>query len=200
MFVQFIEGRTSDREALRDQFERWDRELRPGAVGFLGSTGGLTEDGAFFVVARFADAESARRNSERPEQGEWWAATERLCDGPVTFHDSEDVHVMTHGDPDEAHFVQIMEGHVTDRSRADELERASDPMLAELRPDVLGMLTAYFDEDSFAEVVYFSSEHDARRGERQEMTGEAAEMVDEWTRVMNVERYLDIKEPWLSHS
>ena len=59
--------------------------------------------------------------SDRPEQAAWWAETERLFDGDVTFHDTEDVHIMSHGDLDQAHFVQVMEGHVTDRTRASEL-------------------------------------------------------------------------------
>ena len=41
MFVQAIEGRVADREALRRELERWENELRPGARGFLGSTAGV---------------------------------------------------------------------------------------------------------------------------------------------------------------
>lgn len=198
MFVQVIEGTTNDPEALQRRFEIWDRDLKPEAIGYLGSTGGCTDAGDFFVIARFEDAEAARRNSSRPEQAAWWAETERCCVGPVRFHNTEDVHVMEHGDLDEAHFVQVMEGHVTDRQQADAIERASDPMLAEVRPDLLGAVTAYFGEDEFAEIAYFTSEDDARRAERLEMTGEAGEMMAEWERVMRIDRYLDLSHPWLA--
>ena len=104
---------------------------------------------------------------------------------------------MTHGDIDNAHFVQVMEGHVSDRRRLTELERESDPVLAELRPDLLGSVTAYFGDDEFAEVAYFTSEDEARRAERAEMPAEMASKFAEWERLMKVERYIDITDPWL---
>ena len=69
MFVQIIEGKVSDRSGLRRQFDRWESELRPGAAGFLGSTGGVTNDGVGFAIARFESAAAANANSERAEQG-----------------------------------------------------------------------------------------------------------------------------------
>lgn len=198
MFVQVIEGRTDRPEELQERFERWDRDVKPGAVGYLGSTAGCTADGDVFVMARFEDAEVARRNSERPEQGAWWEETARCLSGAAIFNDTEDVHVMQHGDLDRAGFVQVMQGHVTDRSRADAIAAASDPMLAELRPDLLGVVTAYFGRNGFAELAYFTSESDARRGEHRELPDEAAEMVREWGDVMHVDRYLDLAAPWVA--
>ena len=43
-----------------------------GAVGWLGGTAGVTEDGEFVVIERFESEEAARANSARPEQDEWW--------------------------------------------------------------------------------------------------------------------------------
>ena len=40
MFVQVIQGRTSQPEALVEAFDRWKADLSPGAIGWLGSTGG----------------------------------------------------------------------------------------------------------------------------------------------------------------
>src|SRR6478609_11067331 len=104
MFAQVIQGRTSDPQALRSAMDRWTRELGPGSIGWLGSTGGVTDDGRFVAVARFESAEAAARNSERPEQTRWWQETEQLLDGEVTFSDSEDVTVDVRGDPDTAGF------------------------------------------------------------------------------------------------
>ena len=56
--------------------ERWISELGADAPGWLGSTAGVTADGEFVVLARFTSAEEAQRNSERPEQGAWWAEME----------------------------------------------------------------------------------------------------------------------------
>ena len=200
MFIQVIEGKTSDPEALHRQLEVWQRDLMPGAIGYLGSTGGCTSTGDCIMIARFESADAARRNSDRPEQGRWWAETEKCFDGPVRFHDSVDVHVMAHGDLDGARFVQVMEGHVADQTRATELENEADPILSKLRPDLLGSVTAYFGDHEFAEFAYFTSEEAAREGERREMTDDAADKFAEWEQLMKVERYLDITDPWLIKS
>lgn len=197
MFIQVIEGKTTDPDALHRQLEVWERDLKPGAIGYLGSTGGCTTDGDCILIARFESRDAAQRNSNRPEQTAWWTDTERCFTGPVTFHDSDEVHLMMHGDPDRSHFIQVMEGHVTDRARADALEQEADPMLATMRPELLGAITAYFDDGEYTEVAYFTSETDARAGERKEMPSEAAAKFAEWEQVMKVERYLDITDPWL---
>lgn len=197
MFVQVIEGRTADPVRMHERLEVWEQELKPGAIGYLGSTAGCTADGSCIIVARFESRDAAERNAARPEQTEWWRETERCFDGEVRFHDSEDVHVMTHGRLDDAHFVQVMEGHVTDRTRAGELEAEADAPLAELRPDLLGSVVAYFDDGEFTDVAYFRSQAEARAGEQQDMPAEMAEHVGEWQQVMKVETYLDLDEPWL---
>jgi hypothetical protein len=197
MFIQVIEGRTNDPEALHRQVERWEREVKPGAIGYLGSTGGCTSSGDCILIARFTDREAAQRNSERPEQTAWWTETEKLFDGAPRFHETTDVDVMAHGQLDDAHFVQVMDGHVADRARADALERESDTALAQARPDLLGAVTAYFEGDEFLEVAYFTTEEAARAAESREMPAEMAPQFAEWQQVMKVEHYRDLDHPWL---
>jgi len=197
MFIQVIEGRSSMPEAVHRQIEVWERELRPGADGFLGSAGGCTDDGMCLIVARFEDRDAAMRNSSRPEQSEWWRQTEQCFDGPVSWHETEDVHLMQHGDLDSARFVQVMEGHVADRAMAERLEEEADEVLAEVRPDLLGSVTAYFDDGEFCDMAYFTDETEAREGERRELPPEVAEQFGEYQQVMQVERYLDLHRPWL---
>ena len=97
MFIQVIEG-TSDRpDVLHRRLEVWNRELKPGAIGYLGSTGGCTAYGDCIMVVRFESRDAAYRNSDRPEQTAWWEVTNRYFVGPVRFHESEDVQVKTHG-------------------------------------------------------------------------------------------------------
>jgi len=66
---------------VRRQAERWRADVRPGAIGFLGSTVGVADDGRFYAFARFVDAASANANSDRPEQSAWWADTAQLFAG-----------------------------------------------------------------------------------------------------------------------
>jgi len=197
MFIQVITGKTRDPEALHERLEVWQRDLMPGAIGYLGSTGGCTASGDCILVARFQSADAARRNGERSEQTAWWKETEKLFTGQPTFHDSEEVAVMRHGDLDRAHFVQVMEGHVTDKARARVLEDASDEPLAQARPDLLGSVTAYYGKDGYTSLAYFTSEDDARQAEGQDVPADMAKQFDEWQQVMKVDRYLDLTDPWL---
>ena len=198
MFIQTMEGTTSRPDEVKDRIDTWVRDLMPGAVGYSGSTAGCTDDGHCIMIARFATADDARRNSERPEQDAWWRATADLFDGPVEFHESEEVQVKTHGDVGGATFVQIMEGRVTDRDRAKRLEDRADPLLVEQRPDILGFETAYFGDDRFLEAIYFTSEAEAREGEQREIPESFASSFEEMQQVMQVEQYLDLRDPWLT--
>ncbi len=197
MFIQVIEGTTRDPDALHRQLDVWERDLKPGAVGYLGSTGGCTSNGDCIMVVRFESREAATRNSERPEQTEWWHETEQCFDGPVRFHDSDDVQVMTHGSLDDAGFVQAMEGHVTDLQRAHDVEAEADAILAEERPDLLGSVTAFFDDGEFTELAYFTDEAAARAGEGKDLSPEAAATYAQWSEAMPIDRFLDLTEPWL---
>ena len=68
-FVQVIQGQVSDAAKVRAHLDKWNKELAPGADGWLGSTAGVTEDGRVVALVRFESEEAARRNSDRPEQG-----------------------------------------------------------------------------------------------------------------------------------
>jgi hypothetical protein len=199
MFAQVIQGRTSDPQGLRAAMDRWVRELAPGAVGWLGSTGGVTEDGRFIEVARFESAEAADRNSHRPEQSQWWEEMSRRIDGDATFHDSEDVTVDLQGDPDRAGFVQIMQGKVTDAARAKELMgRMNADDMAGLRPDILGSVSIGEDDGEWTQVLYFTSEAEAREGERKEMPPEAQAVMAEMMKIsVGPPDFFDLREPTL---
>jgi hypothetical protein len=167
MFVQVIKGRTDDPTGLRRQLQRWRDEVKPGAVGFEGSTVGVAEDGTFVVLARFSDAGAAQKNSGRPEQAAWWEATAKYLDGDPTFRESTDTATLLGGGSNDATFVQIMEGSVKDRARAEALE--TPDMLDQLRaarPDLLGSHRVWFDDGTYIEAAYFTSEADARSGEQ----------------------------------
>lgn len=198
MFVQVIQGRVGDPAKVRAALDRWAQELAPGATGWLGSTAGVTDDGQFITIARFESEEAARRNSDRPEQGEWWKGTSELFTGEVSFADNTDVDVDLNGDPDSARFVQVIQGRSSNPSRARELMLQDPEAWAAYRPDILGSLTVNRDDTSHTVVIYFSSEAEAREGERKEPPPELREQMKEMEALeVGEPAFLDLKDAWL---
>ena len=196
MFVQIIEGQTNDAAALTRQGERWQAELSPGAVGFLGVTSGVTADGRAITIVRFESEEAARANSDRAEQGAWWAETARLYDGDISFTESSDVQEFLGGGSDDAGFVQIMKSHGVDRARTAQLDEQFQEF-AGSRPDLLGSMRVWTGADSCIEANYFTSEAEARAGERQELPPELQAMMAEFQDLMRDTEFLDLTEPYL---
>jgi hypothetical protein len=198
VFVQVIQGSVSDPGAMHAALDRWARDIAPSAPGWLGTTAGVTEDGRFIALARFESEEAARRNSARPEQDQWWAETSKLFSGEATFHDSTDVTVDTQGDPDRAGFVQVMQGRGTNPGRARELMQQDSDKWAAFRPDVIGSVTALYGDGEYTTAVYFTSEQEAREGERKEPPPELKAQMDELMGLnVGEPRFFDIEQPWL---
>jgi hypothetical protein len=198
MFVQVIQGQVSDPEQVRAAFDQWARDLAPGATGWLGSTAGVTEDGRFIALARFESEEAARRNSDRPEQDRWWAETARLFTSEPTFRDSTDVIPDVVGDPDTAGFVQVIQGQATDPDRARELMSQDSAEWAAFRPDIIGSIAAAHDAGAYTMAIYFTSEAEAREGERKDPPPELKAQMDEMDALSTgVPEFYDLKQPWL---
>jgi hypothetical protein len=195
MFVQVIEGRTSNPAGLIEKGERWQRDVRPGAIGYLGVTAGVTADGRAVAIVRFADEASARANSERPEQTAWFEGMANLYDGEPTFTESSDVTEWMGGGSDDAGFVQVMKSTGVDRAQLEKMDAAFEPFAGQ-RPDLLGGLRIWTGPDSCIDVAYFTSEADARKGEQAEMPDEMKELMSEFAEMGETE-YLDLTDPQL---
>ena len=198
MFVQVIQGRVSDRDEAHAALDQWAQELAPGASGWLGSTAGVTADGQLVAIARFESEDVARRNSDRPEQDQWWAQTSKLFTEEATFKESTEVDVDQPGDPDKASFVQIIQGRSSDPAKAREMmSQNPDPWMA-FRPDILGSVAAGHDGGDYTMVLYFTSEEEAREGERKEPPPELKEQMDAMGALeVGEPTFLDLKDPWL---
>jgi len=198
MFVQVIRGQVTDPEQVHAALDRWSEQLAAGAPGWLGSTAGVTEDGQFVALARFESEEAARRNSDRPEQHQWWVETSKLFAGDVTFSDSIDVDVDVKGNPDEAGFIQVMQGRGSDPERARELMAQNPDDWAAFRPDVIGSVAVGQEGAAYTMALYFTSEEAAREGERKEPPPQLKAQMEEMNQLSIGEpEFLDLRQPWL---
>jgi len=166
MFIQIIQGTVTDADALQRSVERWRKEIKPGAHGYLGSTGGVTPDGRGLTMVRFESAADAQANSERAEQGAWWNEASKAFGDDVTFHNCNEVETLLGGGNDKASFVQVLQGHTKDQAAMRTTAVASEAELHALRPDILGVVLAFHDDGGFTQAIYFSSEEAARTGEK----------------------------------
>lgn len=199
MFVQVIQGTAADPQALRQRLDEWTERLAPDAVGWLGTTAGVTGDGRFVAMARFESADAARRNSERPEQARWWGETVDVLDGEPSVHDCDDVMLMGTGGTDDAGFVQMMQGRVTDVERMRAIGEEFENAGGDFRQDVLGGLVALHGDGGYTNAIYFSSEAEARKGEQQQPPAELEALMEEERELHEGEvDFFDLTDPWLS--
>ena len=158
----------------------------------------MTEDGRFIELARFESEEAARANNNRPEQDQWWAEPSQLFTGEATFKDSSDVTLDVPGEPDDAGFVQVMQGRGSDPDRARELMGQDSSAWAAFRPEIIGSVAVGHEGGAYTMAIYFTSEAAAREGERKELPPELQAQMDELAALSVGEpEFFDLKEPWL---
>ncbi|TNM41998.1 hypothetical protein FHP29_08525 [Nocardioides albidus] len=167
MFIQMMQGPCTRQDEVDAMLDEWRRDLAPGATGWLGGTYGFTDDDQLMAVVRFASRDAAMANSDRAEQSAWAERFTALMDGPLEFHDCDDVTLFLDGGSDDAGFVQIIRGRVDDPSRLKAM-LADTTTLHEMRPDILGGTLAVEPDGTFIETVAFTSEEAARQGEQVE--------------------------------
>ena len=197
MFAQVIQGRTSDAQGLRSAMEQWTRELAPGSTGWLGSTGGVTDD---TVHRRGAVRVRRRRGQELPP-----ARADALVGGDATTARRRGHVPRQRGrDPSTCPairagpaFVNVMQGHVTDAARAKELmaQMPSEDMAA-YRPEILGSMAIGSPDGDWTQVLYFTSEAEAREGERKETPPEMQAVMDEMMTISTgAPDFFDLRQP-----
>ena len=198
MFIQVIQGMCNDADRLHRQMDRWTEELEPGAEGYLGGTYGVTDEGEFVGVIRFASRADAERNSARPEQDAWWRETSACFAGEATFHDCDDVTMMLDGGSDDAGFVQVIQGRLSDAGKFRDLMMQPMDMLHEMRPEIIGGTVAIDRDGFFTQTMAFTTEDAAREGERMQPPPEGMRMMEEMNALTSEVSYHDLHHPWFA--
>ena len=72
-----------------------------------------------------------------------------------------------------------------------------EKVFGEARPDVVGEVIAMHDDGTYTDIVYFSSQADARANETKQMSAEAQAMFEALMSAIAVDEYLDLTAPEL---
>ena len=195
MFLQVIQGKVADPERFSASLESWVKELGPDADGWLGTTSGIYDEDSFIALVRFESAEAAKRNSERPEQGRWWSEFASSLEGEATFDDFDDVVVLGPGGSDQAGFVQVMRGRVVDVERERAMAQELSQMPSDFRPDIIGGVEGLKDDGTFVMAMYFTSEAEAREGEKKPIPADMQAMMEEGKANTIEMTFIDLSKP-----
>jgi len=196
MFAWVLEGKAADPEDVGRQLGHWINQF--GATpGYLGSTGGVTDDRRFLLFARWESQEAGDLLLARPEQQAWYAEFQKSFDGPVEFTESADVTTYLAGGSDSAGFVQAMKVAGVERARIDEADREFEKLAADFRPDLIGGVRVWTAPDAFIEANYFTSEDAAREGEKKEPPAEVAAGFEDFMDMMKEAEFFDFTQPLL---
>jgi hypothetical protein len=88
---------------------------------------------------------------------------------------------------------------VTDAARAREvMAQIPSDVMASYRPDVLGSMVIGHEDGAWTQVIYFTSEAEAREGERKEPPRELQNTMEEMGKLSVGETtFLDLRQPLL---
>lgn len=196
MFVWVLEAKATDPREVGRQLGRWTSEFGE-TPGYLGATGGVTDDSRFLLFVRWESEEAGNELLLRPAHLAWYDEFQGSFDGDVEFAESRDVTTHLAGGSDAAGFVQAMKVSGVDRPRIDAADREFESIAPRIRPDLIGGIRVWTAPDGFVEANYFTSEHDARAGERKDPPPEVAEALADFMAMMKDAVYFDFTEPFL---
>jgi hypothetical protein len=194
VFIQVIQGKSSRPDELRTLAQAWRDEGGGDAVGYLGGTYGVTGDGDFVGVIRFTSRDDAMANSARPETGAFAEKMSALIEGPIEFHDCDDVTTLFDGGSDDAGFVQVIRGRTDDPERVKGMATNTGD-LHEMRPEIIGGTLALEPDGTFFQTIYFTDEDSARKGETIEPPAEIREGLES---MMSGAAFYDLSNPWFT--
>ena len=195
MFVLTVAAHTSAADALRRHVLTWPAEVGTAATGWLGSTAGVSDDGAFLLLLRFESEEASLITSGLPSYTDWWQMCRRHLDTKPSFTPSTAVTGILAGGSDSAAAVRITQGRATP-SRLEDIVRRLEVVPASQRDDVIGGLVAWHDGGQFTEALYLRAPPTAR------LLAATSTPLGRFARdhdaAIRGARITDLREPWLT--
>ena len=164
--------------------------MAAGAAGFAGATGGVTADHRAVLVTRFESEHAARGHGAQAVVGALAEPPEVLETADVTLHGGQGWET--------ARFVQLMRARVRDRRRFEAIEDEIAPQFMQFRPDALAAYRAWFPGGNVIAIDYFTSEEQARAGERKQMPDHLAHRFGEWMSLLDDVEWFDLTDPWIA--
>lgn len=196
--VRITQARVRDAEAVRELAERWQREIAPETDGWLATTAGISDDGEFVSLLRFASEEAVRRNAESERQRRWWEEFRQYVSGDVSIVETSSAAAFGDSRPDaDVGYVHVVQGEA--RIMIDILEGVAEHEEHHIREHhlpLLGGIIVDHGGDRFTEFMYFPSEDEKGRGIGGTLPEEGVTMVERVAgHVANI-RHLAISDPW----
>ena len=91
-----------------------------------------------------------------------------------------------------------MQGRGSDPDRAREIMAENPEEWAAFRPEVLGSVAIGHEGGAYTMALYFTSEQDAREGERKEPPPQIRAQMEEMGKLnMGEPEFLDLRQPWI---
>jgi hypothetical protein len=84
-----------------------------------------------------------------------------------------------------------------DRSVLAGLDEAFESVAPTFRPEIIGSVRIWTDDESVYDLTYFTSEAEAREGESKEPPPELTEFLDDFQSIMAATEFFDLRDPWL---
>lgn len=196
MFARFVQGPVADPEALGRLWRQWREALAADVDGWIDAAGGITAEGAFVAVMRFASPEAAQPallalDARRAEAAPCFARE------PVILH-SDDATAARDGPIRDAGFVQLMLSTVTDPPTVERIERDVADVFAAWRPDELAAHRVWLPDGRRLSVDYFTSEAEARANQQREPPPELVEAYPEWMARHADLEWFELSQPWIA--
>ena len=85
-FVQIIEFKTSRFDEIEHLAEQYDLSSGDNTARKVTIAEDRESPGTFYNIVEFDSYESAMKNSQRPEVGQFAEAMQKICDGPPKFY------------------------------------------------------------------------------------------------------------------